>query len=175
MVNYRQRQQALRKGFFGNPLLSACLLTLPVLVPQKPPGRTSRQAGAPPAPWRTVPDGPKAPSSSPQRNGTPCPGSSSNRLLLQREESGPLPASFPGRPGKAPAPIPGVSTLPPRSSGWGRTHGTQSGSQPQKLVGFRMAGKLRRLRQPGSRLPHEGLPPENIHPPAKPLLRGAPL
>ncbi len=35
--------------------------------------------------------------------------------------------------------------------------------------------KLRRLRQPGSRLPHEGLPPENIHPPAKPLLRGAPL
>ena len=32
MVNYRQRQQALRKGFFGSPLLSACLLTLPVLV-----------------------------------------------------------------------------------------------------------------------------------------------
>lgn len=32
-----------------------------------------------------------------------------------------------------------------------------------------MAGKLRRLRQPGSRLPHDGLPPENIHPPAKPL------
>ena len=32
MVNYRQRQQALRKGFFGSPLLSACLLTLPILV-----------------------------------------------------------------------------------------------------------------------------------------------
>lgn len=32
MVNYRQRQQALRKGLFGSPLLSACLLTLPVLV-----------------------------------------------------------------------------------------------------------------------------------------------
>ena len=38
-----------------------------------------------------------------------------------------------------------------------------------------MAGKLRRLRQPGSRLPHDGLPPENIHPPAKPLLRGGPF
>lgn len=33
MVNYRQRQQALRKGSSGSPLPSACLLALLVLVP----------------------------------------------------------------------------------------------------------------------------------------------
>ena len=151
MVNYRQRQQALRKGFFGSPLLSACLLTLPVLVSAETARadiQTGRSATRALANSSGRPKGPVIVTPTP--TGPPCPGSSSNRLLLQREESGPLP----------PHPSQDVQAKPRHLSlasqhyrhgllGGGRTHGTQSGSQPQKLVGFRMAGKLRRLRQPG--------------------------
>lgn len=176
MVNYRQRQQALRKGLFGSPLLSACLLTLPVLVSAET-ARADIQTG---------------------RSATRALANSSGRpkgpVIVTPTQRDPLP---PGhrqiacccrgrKAASSPHPSQDVQAKPRHLSlasqhyrhgllGGGRTHGTQSGSQPQKLVGFRMAGKLRRLRQPGSRLPHEGLPPENIHPPAKPLLRGAPL
>ena len=157
MVNYRQRQQALRKGFFGSPLLSACLLTLPILVSAET-ARAQRPRHR-----------------HPNATGPPAPGHRQITCCCRGREAA-----------RAPHPSQDVQAKPRHLSlasqyyrhgllGGGRTHGTQSGSQPQKFVGFRMAGKLRRLRQPGSRLPHDGLPPENIHPPAKPLLRGAPL
>ena len=169
MVNYRQRQQALRKGLFGSPLLSACLLTLPVLVSAETARADIQRPGEQ---FRTAQ---RPRHRHPNATGPPAPGHRQIACCCRGRKAA-----------RSPHPSQDVQAKPRHLSlasqhyrhgllGGGRTHGTQSGSQPQKLVGFRMAGKLRRLRQPGSRLPHEGLPPENIHPPAKPLLRGAPL
>ncbi len=176
MVNYRQRQQALRKGLFGSPP--------PVRMPAHAAGsgfRRNRQGGHPDRPERHPRPGEQFRTAQrprhrhPNATGPPAPGHRQIACCCRGRKAA-----------RSPHPSQDVQAKPRHLSlasqhyrhgllGGGRTHGTQSGSQPQKLVGFRMAGKLRRLRQPGSRLPHEGLPPENIHPPAKPLLRGAPL
>lgn len=62
-----------------------------------------------------------------------------------------------------------------RVLGGRRRHGAQSGSQPQKFLGFRVEGKLRRVRQSGPPAPHDGFPAQDVHPQAESLLCGSSL